>query len=54
MGAVGSQFFAEEILFSRRPPMVEDFLDDEMVLRYLRSHRDDVVQPLREPVQAGS
>ncbi len=36
MGAVGSQFFPEEILFSTRPPMVTDFLDDAMMLRYRR------------------
>ena len=53
MGAVGSQFFAEETLLSSRPPMLDDFLDDEMVFRYLRSHRDSFVQPLSEPVQAG-
>lgn len=43
MGATGSKFFAEETLFSRRPPLVKDFLDDEMVLRYRRSHRDGFV-----------
>lgn len=53
MGAVGSQFFAEEVLFSRRPPMVTDFLFHEMVIRYLRPHRDKVVQGSREPVQVG-
>jgi hypothetical protein len=53
MGAVGSQFFAEEILFSKRPPMVTDFLVHEMVLRYLRPHRDTVVQGSSEKVQVG-
>jgi hypothetical protein len=54
MGAVGSQFFAEGILFSRCPPMLKDFLDDEMVLSYLRPHRERAVQPFHEPVEAGS
>jgi hypothetical protein len=53
MGAVGGQFFAEEVLFSKRPPMVTDFLVHEMVLRYFRPHRDTVVQGSREKVQVG-
>lgn len=51
MGAVGSQFFAEKALFSRRPPMVTDFLDDSIVLRYLRPHQEKVARALDEPVQ---
>jgi hypothetical protein len=31
LGAIGYRFFSEETLFSGRPPMVSDFLDDEMV-----------------------
>lgn len=53
MGAVGSQFFSEEVLFSKRPPMVTDFLDDAITLRYLRPHREKVAQTLDEPVQIG-
>lgn len=53
MGAVGSQFFSEGILFSTRPPMVTDFLDDAMVLRYRRSLGAKIPQVLNEPVQAG-
>ena len=53
MGAAGSQFFAQGILFSRRPPMVTDFLDDRMVLRYLRPYRERAAQVLFEPVEAG-
>lgn len=51
MGAVGRQFFAEEVLFSRRPPMVTDFLDEAIALRYLRPHREKVARALDEPVQ---
>ena len=52
LGAIGSQFFAEEILFSRSPPLLADFLDDQMVLRYLRPQREIVAPPLHEPVEA--
>jgi len=53
MGAIGSQFFAEEVLFSRRPPMVTDFLDDAIALRYLRPLGEKVAGALDEPVQIG-
>lgn len=44
VGAIGNQFFAKEILFSERPPMVTDFLDEEIAVRYLRPQRERVVQ----------
>jgi len=62
VGAIGNQFFAKEILFSERPPMVTDFLDEEIAVRYLRPQRERVVQvfirelqeqELQEPVQTG-
>jgi hypothetical protein len=53
MGAVGSQFFSEGILFSTRPPMVTDFLDDAMVLRYRRSLGAKIPQVVNELGQAG-
>jgi len=37
MGAVGSQFFSEEVLFSAHPPMVTDFLVEELTARYCRA-----------------
>jgi hypothetical protein len=51
MGAVGRWFFAEEAIFSTRPPMVTDFLDDEIVVRYIRTlqHREE--QALHKPMQ---
>jgi len=56
VGSVGNQFFAKEILFSERPPMVTDFLDEEIAIRYLRPQRERVLQvsirELQEPVQA--
>jgi hypothetical protein len=42
LGAVGSRFFAEEILFSERPPMVVNFLEDEFTVRYRRQDRGRV------------
>jgi hypothetical protein len=36
LGATGSYFFAEDQLFSDRPPRVTDFLEDDLVLRYQR------------------
>jgi hypothetical protein len=36
LGAVGPWFFNEETLFSNRPPMVTDFLEDTCVLQYDR------------------
>lgn len=37
MGAIGRQFFPEEVLFSKRPPMVTDFLDEELNVHYSRA-----------------
>jgi hypothetical protein len=57
VGATGKQFFAKEILFSGRPPMVTDFLDEEIAVCYLRPRRQRVmrvsIQELLNPVQAG-
>jgi hypothetical protein len=36
LGPVGDWFFAEEILLGERPPLVMDFLDDEMTIVYTR------------------
>ncbi len=53
LGAIGQRFFAEDVLFSARPPMVTDFLDDNMVVRFSRPRAEKVVQisiqELREP-----
>jgi hypothetical protein len=51
MGAVGRRFFTEEAIFSSRPPMVRDFLDDEIVVRYIRTLQDREEQALHEPMQ---
>jgi len=57
MGAVGNRFFSEEVLFSVYPPMVTDFLDEEMTVRYGRPLSDQIIastaQQLQEPVAAG-
>ena len=36
LGPVGDWFFGEEILFGGRPPLVTDFLHDEMTIEYTR------------------
>lgn len=36
LGPVGEWFFAEEILFGERPPLVRDFLDDTLTVEYTR------------------
>lgn len=51
MGAVGRWFFTEEAIFSSRPPMVTDFLDDEFVVRYIRTLQDREEQTSHEPMQ---
>lgn len=57
LGAIGHKFFTEEVLFSHRPPMVTDFLDEEMVACFLGPCQEKVmrisIQELWEPVQAG-
>ncbi len=57
LGATGHRFFAEDVLFSERPPMVTDFLDDRLVVRFLRPRPERVmqvsIQELREPASAG-
>lgn len=37
VGATQPWFFSEKELFSNRPPLVTDFLNDDLVLRYQRS-----------------
>jgi hypothetical protein len=37
MGAVGSRFFSQEVLFSDQPPMVTDFLEEEITVSYCRA-----------------
>jgi len=37
-------FFPEEVLFSRRPPLVTDFLGDDLVLRWYRPARRKVIR----------
>lgn len=36
LGAAGHRFFPEDVLFSARPPMVRDFLNENLTLRYFR------------------
>jgi|SRR5579883_935637 len=36
LGAVGHKFFSEDILFSARPPIVSDFGNEALTVRYLR------------------
>lgn len=42
LGAVTSWFFPEDVLFSQRPPMVMDFLEDGLIVRYSRPQRERV------------
>jgi hypothetical protein len=44
VGATQSCFFAEEQLFSSRPPRVVDFLDDHLVLHYQRRKFKKVIR----------
>lgn len=43
LGAEQPWFFPEHVLFSRRPPLVTDFLADELVLRWYRPARRKVI-----------
>lgn len=43
MGAVGNRFFSQEILFSKQPPMVTDFLGEETTVRYRRALPEQIV-----------
>jgi hypothetical protein len=36
LGAIGHRFFPEVILFSARPPMVADFVNEALTVRYFR------------------
>ncbi len=55
MGAIGPRFFAEDVLFSAQPPMVTDFLDERLVVRFFRPRPEKVmqvsIQELREPAR---
>ena len=57
MGAVGSRFFSQKVLFSQQPPMVTDFMDQELTLCYYRALPQQVTslteQQPQEPVAAG-
>jgi len=44
LGATQPWFFAEEVLFSRAPPLVSDFLNDDLVIEY---DRPAVIKTLR-------
>jgi hypothetical protein len=54
LGAIGHKFFAEDILLSDHPPMVTDFLDEELVLCYHRLLQERVmrvsIQELEDPM----
>ncbi len=58
VGAVGSRFFSQKVLFSEHPPMVIDFLDEEIAVRYSRGSAKQVlllnIQQLQEPFAEGS
>lgn len=43
MGAMGTRFFSQEVLFSEQPPMVTDFLDDQTTVLYSRTLPKQVV-----------
>jgi len=44
LGANQPWFFPEEVLFSRRPPLVADFLVNELVLRWYRPARRKIIR----------
>jgi len=48
LGAVHPWFFPENILFSSRPPLAIDFLDDALVIEY---HRSPLIKTLRITVE---
>jgi hypothetical protein len=48
LGAVHPWFFSEKILFSSRPPLAIDFLDDALVIEY---HRSPLIKTLRITVE---
>jgi hypothetical protein len=51
MGAVGTHFFSREILFSKQPPMVTDFLDEEITVRYRRALPEQVIVSTTQQLQ---
>jgi hypothetical protein len=48
LGAVHPWFFPENVLFSSRPPLAIDFLDDALVIEY---HRSPLIKTLRITVE---
>lgn len=53
LGAIGYRFFSEEILFCERPPMVSDFLDKEMVVRFSGPTQEKFIQiSIQEQLQS--
>jgi hypothetical protein len=53
LGATEPWFFSEKVLFSDRPPMVMDFLDEKLVLRYERTALRRVIRVrIEESLQA--
>jgi hypothetical protein len=58
LGAVSPKFFSEEVLFSERPPMLVDFLNDDRTVTYCRPRlikvlRMTVEEHYEPEVQAG-
>jgi hypothetical protein len=51
MGAVGSRFFSQDVLFSEHPPMVTDFLHEEMTVRYRRAIPTQMVSSIVPQLQ---
>jgi hypothetical protein len=55
---VKTRFFAEDVLFSIRPPIVTDFLEEDLTLCYLRRDRERVfrvsIEEQPAPAFAGS
>jgi hypothetical protein len=51
MGAVGSRFFSQEALFSEQPPMVTDFLEEEVTVCYSRAFPAQVMTFIRQQSQ---
>jgi hypothetical protein len=51
MGAVGSRFFSQEVLFSEHPPMVTDFQEEEITVSYCRAVPAQAVALIRSQTQ---
>jgi hypothetical protein len=53
LGAIGYRFFSEETLFCERPPMVTDFLDEEMVACFSGPTQEKFIQiSIQEQLQS--